>query len=98
MVEWHAASRASLGKKCIENHNNLLLIKVSMGLQHDAGGERDVSMVSMDRIKDIAVTGDFLLRAISRDRLLGNQILNTLQGAVIPSSRLEDSVLCIIAA
>ncbi len=56
------------------------LIKVSMELQHDASGEGDVSMVSMDRIKNIPITGNFLLRAISRGRLLGNQVLNSLQG------------------
>jgi len=37
------------------------LIKVSMELQDDAGGERNVGIVSVNRIKDIPVTGDFLL-------------------------------------
>ncbi len=59
------------------------LKKVSMELQHDAGGERDVSMVSVNRIEDIPVTGNFLLRAIQRVRLLGNQVPNTLQNLKI---------------
>lgn len=42
------------------------LKKVSMELQHNASGKRDVSMVSMDRIKNIPITGNFLLRAIMK--------------------------------
>ena len=56
------------------------LIKVSMELQHNAGCKRDVGVVSVDCIKNVPVTGNFLLGAVLRIRLFGNQILNTFQG------------------
>jgi len=49
-------------------------------LQNDPGCERDVGMIAVDGIEHIPITGDLLLRTISRCRFPGHQFSNSSEG------------------
>jgi hypothetical protein len=53
-----------------------ILKKIPMKLQHNAGCEWDFGIVPVDRIENIAIAGNLLLRSISGSRFSNNQFLD----------------------
>ena len=49
-----------------------------MQLQHDVGRERNVFITRMNRLQNVAVSGDFLFGTVARRRLLRDDLFDSL--------------------